>query len=72
MIIIKWRAPGGKRSLWAGKRAALLVTCGDPIENNADVIQTIFRRQMDCLDIEVTGIYIQPERSLPVSLSIEQ
>jgi hypothetical protein len=40
--LTKWRAPGGKRSLLTGKRAAQLVTCGDEIENNADVIQTIF------------------------------
>ncbi len=66
--LMKWRFPGGKRSLWQGKRAALLVTCGDPIENNADVIQTIFRRQMDCLDAEVAGIYILPECSLPSKL----
>jgi multimeric flavodoxin WrbA len=66
--LMKWRAPGGKRSLVEGKRAALLVTCGDEIEHNADVIQTIFRRQMECLDIEVAGIYILPECSLPSRL----
>lgn len=65
--LVKWHAPGGRRSLLAplgrgqaGKRAALLVTCGDEIENNADVIQTIFRREMDCLDVAVAGIYILP------------
>jgi multimeric flavodoxin WrbA len=66
--LIKWRAPGGRRSLLAGKRAALLVTCGDEIEHNADVIQTIFRRQMDCLDVAVAGIYILPDCSLPRDL----
>ena len=59
--LVKWDAPGGRRSLLAGRCAALLVTCGDPVENNADVIQTIFRRQMDCLDCAVAGIYILPE-----------
>ena len=32
------------RSLIAGKPAALLVTCAGPVENNADVIQTVFNR----------------------------
>ena len=31
-------------SLIAGKPVALLVTCAGPVENNADVIQTIFDR----------------------------
>lgn len=58
--LTKWRAPGGRRSLLEGKRAALLVTCGDEIENNADLIQVIFEREMDCLDIRVVGKYILP------------
>ena len=66
--LIKWHAPRGKFSLWAGKRAALLVTCGDPVENNADLIQTVFRRQMDALDAAVAGIYILPQCSLPSQL----
>ncbi len=67
--LMKWRFPGGKRSLLEGRRAALLVTCGDPVENNADIIQTIFRRQMDCLDCTVAGIFILPEcPSTPHSL----
>ena len=59
--LIKWSAPGGRRSLLEGRRAALLVTCGDPVENNADVIQTIFRRQMEAARCEPAGIYILPD-----------
>ena len=47
-------------SLMRGKRAALLVTCGDEIEGNADVIQTVFARQMKCCETEVAGVYILP------------
>jgi len=32
------------RSLIAGKPVSLLVTCGGPVEGNADVIQTVFNR----------------------------
>ena len=42
-------------SLMRGKRAALLVTCGDAVEDNADVIQTIFARQMTCCQVESGG-----------------
>jgi multimeric flavodoxin WrbA len=47
-------------SLMQGKRAALLVTCGDAVEDNADVIQTIFARQMACLQTSVAGNFILP------------
>src|SRR5574338_131208 len=51
-------------SLMRGKRAALLITCGDAIEENADTVQTIFKRQMDCLETTVAGAYILPHCTL--------
>jgi multimeric flavodoxin WrbA len=66
--LIKWDAPGGRRSLLAGKRAALLVTCGDEIENNADVVQVIFRRELEVADMTLAGIYIVPNCSTPAKL----
>lgn len=56
--MIKWDAPGGRKSLLAGKRAALLVTCGDAEENNADLIPVVFRRQMEAARCEPAGVYI--------------
>lgn len=35
---------GQHQSLIQGKRAGLLVTCGGPLENNADIIKDIFKR----------------------------
>jgi len=61
--LTKWRAPGGRRSLTAGVRAALLVTCGDEVEGNADVIQTIFARMTSVAEMPVAGIYVVPECS---------
>ena len=57
--LMKWEARP-YFSLMRGRRAALLVTCGDGIENNADVIQTVFARQMACLETSVAGSYILP------------
>ena len=48
-----------------GKPAALLVTCGDAIENNADVIQVEFDREMEYLGSRVMGKYIVPNCTLP-------
>lgn len=61
--LIKWNSDP-IISLMQDKQAALFVTCGDAIEDNADVIQTVFRRQMGVCRIEVRGIYILPNASL--------
>jgi len=47
-------------SLVAGKPLALLVTCGGPVENNADVIQTTFERMADFLRCCAVGTYVVP------------
>jgi multimeric flavodoxin WrbA len=66
--MMKWRGDKVAKSFFAGKKALLLVTCGGEVENNADVIQVVFQRQMDCLGCEITGQYIVPNCSLPKNL----
>jgi multimeric flavodoxin WrbA len=53
------------RSLAAGKRAALLVTCAGPVENNADIIQTTFDRFGAFARLDVAGKYILPGCTTP-------
>jgi multimeric flavodoxin WrbA len=56
------------RSLAAGTRAALLVTCAGPAENNADVIQTTFDRFAAFGQLDVAGKYILPGCTTPDAL----
>jgi multimeric flavodoxin WrbA len=58
-------------SLMQGKRAALLVTCGDGVEDNADLIQVIFKRQMACLQAKIAGSYILPHCTLEKARGVE-
>lgn len=55
----------GYKSLFEGKRTALLVTCGGPVENNADLIQEIFDRMNQYLHSNVVGKYIIPFCTTP-------
>jgi multimeric flavodoxin WrbA len=48
------------KSLLEAKPLALLVTCGGPVEDNADVIQTTFDRMADFLRCRVVGKYVVP------------
>ena len=48
------------KSFLKDKKVALLVTCGDNIENNADLIPIIFQRESDYLGSTVIGKYIVP------------
>ena len=59
------------KSLLEGKRSALLVTCGGPLEDNADVIQTIFDRMNGFCKCSVIGKYIVPFCTTPDSLGPE-
>jgi hypothetical protein len=68
--LLKWNSQP-YFSLMQGKRAALLVTCGDGVENNADLIQIIFKRQMACLQTEVAGSYILPHCTLEKARGVE-
>jgi multimeric flavodoxin WrbA len=63
--LTKWGDNGVVRSLLAGKRAALLVTCGDAVEGNADLIQVEFARQMEAARCHAIGSYVVPHCSEP-------
>jgi FMN-dependent NADH-azoreductase len=63
--LIKWSADGGHSSLAKGIHAALLVTCAGPVENNADLIQQAFDRQVEYLQFVNSGKYIVPYFSTP-------
>jgi multimeric flavodoxin WrbA len=55
------------KSLLEGKPIALLVTCGGPIENNADLIQEMFERFSSYGQCKVVGKYIVPFSMDPVA-----
>ena len=47
-------------SLLKGKRTALLVTCGGPVEENADLIQEAFDREGRYQEWNIVGKYVVP------------
>jgi multimeric flavodoxin WrbA len=51
-----------------GKRTALLVTCGGPIEDNADLIQEAFQRESQYQQMNVVGTYVVPHCTTPDEL----
>jgi multimeric flavodoxin WrbA len=53
------------KSLVAGKKLALLVTCGGPVENNADLIQANFDRIGNFLKGGAAGKYVVPFCTTP-------
>ncbi len=53
------------KSLIDGKRTALLVTCGGPIENNADLIQALFDRLNNYGNCNVVGKFVVPFCTTP-------
>ncbi len=59
------------KSLLEGKRSALLVTCGGPVEDNADLIQTIFERINDYGKCSVIGKYVVPFCTSPEAIGPE-
>lgn len=66
--LVKWAGGEVTGTLLKGKRAALLVTCGDVAEQNADLIQEVFEREMRYVGCEVAGKYIVPNCSTPDKL----
>lgn len=55
-------------SLLKGKRTALLVTCGGPIEGNADLIQEAFEREGQYQQWNIVGKYVVPFCTTPDAL----
>jgi multimeric flavodoxin WrbA len=52
-------------SLLEGKRTALLVTCGGPVEKNTDLIQKLFARMNKYTKCHVVGKYVLPFCTTP-------
>jgi multimeric flavodoxin WrbA len=55
-------------SLLQGKRIALLVTCGGPVEENADLIQEAFDREGQYQQWNIVGKYVVPHCGTPDEL----
>jgi multimeric flavodoxin WrbA len=56
------------RSFVAEKPAALLVTCGGPIERNADAVQLTFPRLAEYLKLDDRGVWVFPNCTEPSQL----
>jgi Multimeric flavodoxin WrbA len=52
-------------SVMKDKRVALLMTCSDPVENNADLVQLVFDRVFGRLNCIIIGKYIIASSSAP-------
>jgi len=66
--LVKWADGQVVKALLKGKRTALLVTCGDTEENNADLVLEAFDREMDYLGCTVAGKYVVPQCTKPSEL----
>ena len=56
------------KSLIEGKRAAFLLTCAGPVDDNADAVQIVFDRIASYGKVDLTGKYIVPGCTMPDSL----
>ncbi len=65
--LLKWKS-GREISLVENKKTMLLATCGGNEENNADLIQLIFEREMRYLHCQIVGEFIVPNCTLPSNL----
>ncbi|UCG59943.1 MAG: flavodoxin family protein [Phycisphaerales bacterium] len=59
------------KSLVQDKNVALLVTCAGPVENNTDLIQTMFDRMSDWGQCNVIGKYVVPFCTTPDAIGAE-
>ncbi len=66
--LVKWQEGKLVQAFLKGKRAALLSTCGGTLEDDADLIQTMFDHEMQYLQCQVIGHYILPGCSTPDQL----
>ena len=55
-------------SLLRGRRTALLVTCGGPVEDNVDLIQKAFEREGAYQQWDIAGTYVVPSCGSPDAL----
>lgn len=56
--LVKWQEDEVASALMAGKRAALLTTCGGGAADNTDLLETAFKRLLDYLQGHAAGIYV--------------
>jgi multimeric flavodoxin WrbA len=66
--LVKWQDGEVAAALMAGKRAALLVTCGGDAEDNADLIQVMFDREIAYVRGTVVGKYVVANCTTPAEL----
>jgi len=66
--LVKRKQPDATAYLLEGKRTMLLATCGGEASSNADLIQEVFKREMDYLRCRVAGIYIAGSCTAPAAL----
>lgn len=59
--LAKFTDAGDQISLVKDKPMALLVTCEGPIQDNADLITTIFQRECDFIQTQMKGSFIIPD-----------
>jgi multimeric flavodoxin WrbA len=69
LCLVTGYATPAYKSLVEGKKLALLVTCGGPVENNADLIQGNFDRIGDFLKAGSAGKYVVPGCTTPNEMS---
>lgn len=65
---MKWQDGEVAAALMAGKRAVLLVTCGGDAEDNADLIQAMFDREIAYVRGVVAGKYVVANCGTPAEL----
>ena len=68
VCLVKGYGTAAHKSFIEGKRTALLVTCGGPIEGNADIIGVAFDRQNGFCKTETIGRYIIPGCTAPADM----
>ncbi len=56
--LVKWRRDEVASALMAGKRVALLATCGGDAAGNADLLEETFKRLLDYLQAQPAGFYV--------------
>ena len=71
--MMKRKNSNDMRFLMEGKQSVLLTTCGGDAENNADLIQEIFKRAMDYHHCRIIGKYVVPQcpSTLPSEIADE-
>jgi multimeric flavodoxin WrbA len=56
--LVKWQGDKVASALMAGKRAALLATCGGDAAGNADLLEAAFKRLLAYAQSQPAGIYV--------------